>query len=418
MSSALPRRLWLVVASFGAANLADGLIALAFPLLAAQLTRSPAQIAGATFALTLPWLLCALPAGALLDRLDRRQLSLLANAARAAALLLLSVLVVLDALTLPALYAAAFLIGTAATVTGGAAPTLVTALVSKAELERAGARVSGVQTLATEFAGPALGGLLLGLGMLAPLLSGGVFYLAALLTLTRLHGTFRVPPRARLPLWQEMREGMRFLAHHRLLRTLVLMTAGMNICWSAWLAIAPVHLGPHGPGGLTASQYGFVVAGLGIGGLLGVLSVSTLTQRLGRHRTIALDLLGTLGLIVTPALTTHPTLIFLSTVAGGFGGTLWSVLVGALRQRLVPDELLGRVTSASAMVSWGVLPLSAALAGVTAELLGTRAVFIAGGVLAALLVWPFVRVLSAERLQAPESEDDFSALPSGERRHA
>lgn len=395
---ALPRPLWTLVTSFGLGNLADGVVALAIPLLASSLTSSPAQIAAATALLTLPLLICALPLGMLLDRQDRRVLALLAHTTRTGILLGLLLLAGAEQLTLLSLYVAAFLLGTATTLANSAAPTLVNHVVPKPLLEQAGARVTGVQTLATEFAGPALGGLLITLGQPVTLLAGTLLNLSAVLTLVRLRGVYRAATPLKSPLLKELHEGVRFLMHHDLLRTLVFMTAGMNICWSVWLALAPVRFGPHSEVGLSASLYGFVVAGLGIGGLAGALCVNGLTRRLGRRLTIALDLLGTLALISTPAFTTQPTLIFLSALAGGFGGTLWAVLVGALRQRLVPDALLGRVSSAWLMISWGVIPLSAALAGWLAEKQGVESVYWAGGLLALLLFIPFFRTLNEARL--------------------
>ena len=405
--TALPLALWTLVTSFGLGNLADGLVALVIPLLASSLTSSPAQIAAATTALTLPLLVSALPLGLLLDRLDRRVLSLVAHVTKATSLLGLFVLVEMDRLTLPALYFVAFLVGTATTLANSAAPTLVNHVVPKPLLERAGARVTGIQTLATEFAGPALGGLLITLGQPVTLLTGALLNLTAFLSLFKLRGNYRAIKPEPAHVFRDLKEGIRFLARHGLLCTLMLMTAGMNICWSIWLALAPVRFGPHSEAGISPSQYGLMVAGLGIGGLLGILGVNWLTQRLGRRLTIALDLLGTLVLISTPTFTTAPMLIFLSALAGGFGGTLWAVLVGALRQRLVPDHLLGRVSSAWLMVSWGVMPLSAALAGGLAERWGLESVYLIGGGLAALLFLPFFHTLSENRLTQ-------GTLPSGQ----
>ena len=67
----------------GLSNLADGVLKTAVPLVALRYTTSPAQIAGLSFAMTLPWLVAALPAGALVDRWDRRRTMLVANTIRA-----------------------------------------------------------------------------------------------------------------------------------------------------------------------------------------------------------------------------------------------------------------------------------------------------------------------------------------------
>src|SRR5829696_8550618 len=92
-------------------NLADGALKVALPLVAIRYTDSPSLIAGLTFALTLPWLLFALPAGALSDRLDRRRAMLGANAVRALLLGALAVAVAADLGSVWLLYAVALLIG-------------------------------------------------------------------------------------------------------------------------------------------------------------------------------------------------------------------------------------------------------------------------------------------------------------------
>src|SRR4051794_2326458 len=75
---------WRLWTSSGLSNLADGTFKVSLPLVAIQFTQSPTLIAGLAFALTVPWLLFALPAGALADRMDRRRAMLGANLVRAA----------------------------------------------------------------------------------------------------------------------------------------------------------------------------------------------------------------------------------------------------------------------------------------------------------------------------------------------
>lgn len=70
---------WRLWTSSGLSNLADGTVKVALPLVAIRFTNSPTMIAGLAFALTLPWLLFALPAGVLADRLDRRRAMLGTN---------------------------------------------------------------------------------------------------------------------------------------------------------------------------------------------------------------------------------------------------------------------------------------------------------------------------------------------------
>ena len=94
-----------------ASNLADGLFQVALPLLAVELTRSPSLVAAVTFSLTLPWLLFALPVGALVDRQDCRRVMVAANLLRAAVLGVLTSAVLLGAVSLPVVFLAALLMG-------------------------------------------------------------------------------------------------------------------------------------------------------------------------------------------------------------------------------------------------------------------------------------------------------------------
>src|SRR5215207_1662556 len=91
----LGRSFWQVWSASALSNLADGLVKIALPLVAVTLTDSPGLVAGITLAVTLPWLLFALPAGALADRVDRRRAMVAANLARAAAVAVLAVPLVL-----------------------------------------------------------------------------------------------------------------------------------------------------------------------------------------------------------------------------------------------------------------------------------------------------------------------------------
>src|SRR4029450_12693149 len=86
---------WQLWSASALSNLADGLVKLALPLIAVTLTDSPGLVAGVTLAVTLPWLLFALPAGALADQIGRRIAMATAAVVRAAAMAVLAVPLVL-----------------------------------------------------------------------------------------------------------------------------------------------------------------------------------------------------------------------------------------------------------------------------------------------------------------------------------
>src|SRR4029453_17850722 len=124
----------------GFANLADGVLWVAFPLLAVQLTRSPILIAGVTVAARLPWLLAPV-AGAFAARLARRQSMVRVNLARFVLLGGLALAVAVDVATLPMLYAVAVLLGVGETLFDPSAQSLLPAVVDRDELTRANSRL-------------------------------------------------------------------------------------------------------------------------------------------------------------------------------------------------------------------------------------------------------------------------------------
>jgi MFS family permease len=406
--AAAPRRATLgspnFVALWGsttAANLADGLFQVGLPLLALTLTRSPGLIAAVTFALTLPWLLFALPVGALVDRLDRRRMMLAANLLRVAGLGLLTAAVALGVASLPVLYLVAFVMGIAEVAADTAAQALLPAVVTRQQLEGANARLVGAQTIANAFAGPALGGALAGIAVWLALGSSGGCYAAAALGLALLRGTFRPASGGqRRRLGAEIAEGLRFLWRHRLLRTLAVIVFVMNLGWASWLAVLVLYAVRPGPMGLSKFGFGLLVTAIGAGGVAGTLLTAPALRLLGRRWAIGADILGTVAMLATPALTANRWAVGAAAFLGGVGATMWTVLVTSIRQQAVPDRLLGRVSSAFRLCSLGAAPVGAALAGVIAQVADVRAVFAAAAVLSALLLVPFFAVITNQAVAA------------------
>lgn len=381
-----------------ASNLADGLVQLVLPLYAARLTASPGLVAGVAVATTLPWLVFALPAGALADRLDRRYLMVRANLLRALALGLLALAAALGAAGLPALYAAALALGVAETIADTAAQTILPAVVATDRLEGANARLLGAQTVANGFVGPPLGGALAAAGVALALGLGAGLYLAAGALLLLLRGGFRPPPTDGGRLSTEILAGLRFLWGHALLRTLALFVFVMNVGWGAWLAVLVLYAVEPGPMGLSPFGYGLLLTGLGIGGVAGSLLAGPAIRLLGRRWAIGVDVLGTVTMLAAPAVTANPWAVGAAAVIGGVGSTMWGVVVTSIRQQAVPDALLGRVSAAFRLFGFGGPTLGAALAGLLGEVVGLRAVFAAGALLNVCLLIPFFGVVSDRAL--------------------
>jgi MFS family permease len=379
---------WKLWSASALSNLADGLVKVALPLVAVTLTDSPGLVAGVTLAVTLPWLVFALPAGALADRVDRRGAMVTADVVRAAAVAVLAVTVALglesSVAAIWALYAVALLLGTAETVYDTCAQSMLPQVVSRDRLPRANGRLIAAELTANEFVGPPLGGLLVAAGVAAAFATPAALWAAAVGALLLLRGGFSVPREAPTTLRADVAEGLRYLWRHRLLRTLATMTGLFNLATNATFAVFVLYaVGPDSAMGLTEATFGLLFATIAAGSLIGALLADPIIGRLGRSRSLFLGILGGVGTVGIPALTTSPLVIAAVFLLGGLTNALWNVVAVSLRQRITPDRILGRINSSYRLVAWGTRPLGAAAGGVLGELLGLRAVF---GIAAALIL--------------------------------
>src|SRR5258705_8720051 len=198
-----------------AAQSADQIALAAAPIVAVLLLGvGEGQTGLLQTALTLPFILFAIPAGLLADRISRRWLMAGSEALRAAALAGILVLIWLGLLTLPLLALLGFVAVCGTVAYSVAAPALVPSLVSPDALPAANARIELARTVAFA-SGPALGGVLVGWAGAAPAFGfATALSIMAVVLLSGIYEPAREPAPRRHP-WQEIREGAAFVLHHR-----------------------------------------------------------------------------------------------------------------------------------------------------------------------------------------------------------
>jgi MFS family permease len=405
----LGRNFTRAMVASGFANLADGVLWVALPLLAVQLTRSPLLIAGVTVAARLPWLLAPV-AGALADRLDRRQSMVRVNLVRTVLLGGLALAVAIDLADLAMLYAVAVLLGLGETLFDTSAQSLLPALVGRDDLTRANSRLFAVELVANTFIGPPLGGLLAAAGLAIALGLPAAAYLVGAGCLALLVGSFRAVgagPAGSTRLREEIAEGTRFVWRHPVLRPLAIMLGLQNMAFSAAFSVFVLFAVEPGPMGLSEAGYGILTATIGVGSLLGSWLAVPAERRLGRVRTLVLSVVLSGASLATPVVTALPVPIGASMVVGGVGIVLWNVVTVSLRQRITPDRLLGRMNASYRLVGWGTMPLGAAAGGVLAEALGLRGAFLVAAALtlAVLAGFRFVTGEAIARAEAAEATE-------------
>src|SRR3954447_16564555 len=154
---------WLLASSW-TSNLGDGIALAAGPLLVASLTGDAFWVALAATVQWLPPLLFGLFAGALTDRLDRRLIVATVDVARAAVLAVLTLAVATDAVSIVAVLAALFVLGTAEVFADNSSQTLLPMLVAREDLAVANSRLQTGFITVNQLAGPPLGAALFTVG--------------------------------------------------------------------------------------------------------------------------------------------------------------------------------------------------------------------------------------------------------------
>jgi predicted MFS family arabinose efflux permease len=323
-------------------------------------------------ALTLPFILFAIPAGLLADRISRRRLMAGAEALRAAALLAILLLIALDLLTLPLLALAGFAAVCGTVVYSVAAPALVPSLVSSSLLPAANARIELARTIAFA-SGPALGGVLVGWVGAAPAFGfAAALSVIAVVLLSGIYEPARAPVPRRHPL-QDIKEGAAFVLHHPLLRPVFITQFIFNTASFLLLAVfVPYAVRRLG---LSATGVGTTLAMYGVGMVVGALLATRVMERLAFGTVIGLGPVTGLAAAAVMALTAFvpaPWLAGLSFFLLGAGPILWVISTTTLRQSVTPPRLLGRVSAINIM-SYGARPLGSALGAVVGGIFGAEA---------------------------------------------
>ena len=391
VSSSLGPNYWKLWTASGISNIGDGVLLAALPILATRITDNPASIGLVTTLMTLPWLLVALPAGALADRVDRRRIMVSSDLVRASLVGALACVAAFGEVRMWMLWVLAFGLGVGEVFFDSGSQAVVPDLVADQQLERANGMRLSVETAGNTFIGPPLGTVIFAAAAWLPFgVDAASFVVAALLVGSlRLRSAGpstrdRADPTAS---WRtDIREGARWVKNHRLIRVLILASVLGNMSFmvyeSTFVLFATEELG------VSERGFGVLLAVIGGGALLAGMVADRVADRLGRRMAMLIGaggpVLATLAIAAAPVAWWVALMLAVQMMLA----TTWSIIAISLRQRLVPSHLYGRVNSLFRFFAYGSMPIGAALGGLLASVAGLRAPYLASAALmsAALLL--------------------------------
>jgi MFS family permease len=349
---------------------------IAYPLLILALTHSPAKagIVGALY--SLPYVIFSLPAGALVDRWNRKLVMIVCDAGRACALGSIPIAYALGHLTLPQLYVTAVIEGTLFVFFNIAETACLPRVVPGPQLPAASAQNEGGQ-ITCLLLGPPLGGILYSLARWIPFAVDALSYGASVLSLSLIKTRFQGErPVERRSLRVEIAEGVSWLWHQKLIRFMAFLTGGLNLTGSASaLPVIVIAQHQHAP----PPVIGLIFSIAGIGGLTGAFFAPRIQRKFGFGQVIVSAVwimsLTYLLLVVAP----NPVLLGVVLAASFIPSPIYNAVQFGYRLQIIPDELQGRVNSAFRLLAFGFQPLGLALSGVLITAIGaTQTILVFG----------------------------------------
>ncbi len=376
------RKLWIAMC---ASLLGDGAFLVAVAWQVYELSNTPAAMSVVGIAMTVPTILFLLLGGVASDRFERRRVMIAADVLRAAAGFALAALALTGAIAVWHVALIAAVYGTGAAFFAPAFDALVPDIVPSERLAQANALDQLVRPVVLRMAGPAVGGMLVAsVGAGAVFALDGASFVFSAATLVTMRVALAPPAAAATSVVRELADGWRFVRRRVWLWATFASAAVAYLCFMGPVEVLLPYLVKNDLGG-TARDLGLVFAAGGVGSVACAIAMG---QRAIPRRGITfiyaswtLATVAVAGYGVASAIWQ----LMLAAVAFNALETAGTIVWATLKQRHVPRGMLGRVSSLDWLISIGLLPVSFALTGPVASVLGSRGTLVAAGIVGALV---------------------------------
>jgi predicted MFS family arabinose efflux permease len=275
--------------------------------------------------------------------------------------------------------------------------------VRREDLGIANARLQGTYLLVNQLLTPPIGAFLFAVGMALPFATDAACFALGALLVSRIvlrPGGEPEPEHHQSSFRADMAEGLRWLRGHAPMRTLALTIFAFNVTFGAAWSVLVLYAGDRL--GMNAVGFGLITTAMATGGIIGTASYGRLERRFALGDIMRVGLLIETGTHLVFALTTWPIVALATMVVFGAHAYVWTTTSTVVRQRAVPDALLGRVTGVYTMGGMAGIVVGTPIGGLLARTFGITAPFWFGFVGSALLVtvlWrQFARIVHASEV--------------------
>jgi predicted MFS family arabinose efflux permease len=339
----------------------------ALPLFVLALTGSPVWAGVAGGLRTIPYLFLSLPAGALVDRCNRKWIMLVCDSVRAICLASIPIAALTGSLSILQLCLVSLLEGTCFVFFNVAEVACLPRVVAKEQLKAAASLHETTDNISYTL-GPFLGGILFGIGRALPFLFDAVSYIISVVSLFFIKKEFqeqRTEPTRNV--WAEIHEGLLWLWRHPVLRFVAFLSfIGMFMDFGTVLLVIVIATKLHA----SAVAIGLIYAIAGVGGIVGALLAAPM-QKYFRFGQLMIGTYWFWSLLLPLYLFASNTLVLGLITALTFTlGSVYTVAQFSFRLSLIPDALQGRVNSVFRLVAFLGPPLGSMITGALLQTLG------------------------------------------------
>ena len=345
---------------------------LAIPWLAAkELHASPFEFSLLTVLGFLPFILFALPAGVWVDRLRRRPILIVGDASRAVLLAWIPLAWALGILTIWQLFVVTFVVGIFTVFFDVAYQSYLPSLVEREQLTDGNSKLQATAS-AAGIAGPGLaGGLIAALTAPYAILVDAASFVVSTLFMIPIKRREAIPERSehepKPKMLPELKEGVRYVVHHRYLKWIALCTGSSNFFGSIAFAVGVLYMARVLE--MSSLAAGVVMAGFGVGALVGALATPRFQKAVGVGRAIWIPavMFSVAGFAFPLAPQSFPVPVLLAgTLLFGIGGMAYNITQVSLRQAITPERMQGRMNASMRWIVWGTMPIGSLAGGAIA----------------------------------------------------